>query len=438
MRSVLNQICALYVLAAGTYTAAIVFEARPDWAAAANAAGREAVRIGTIVYDETRLAVVELSREAVARIRDAWNGYGGERHTPAAPPAKPAEPESPVTEPAPTDFAERPAPADGRAVSEERIEAEPGYPDPVSLAEPLTDPEPAPVETAEDDTPPPMPDAPPELRPAQREDTAVAVLRTVPAAPHVSAERVPVPVPAPGEASAPSVELEIVPPEPQTPRTSPAEIARVEERVRLSLTRELAEHFDLFLYVSKAERGPWAQRMYVFAEEGEPRKLTLLYDWPVSTGREQVEFNESGWRLPTYTPAGYYQLDPKRFYRRYTSMQWGSKMPYAMFFDWVEEGRQSGLAIHGVVGEELSMLGRRASAGCIRLAPEHAQELYTLIRKKYRGDVPRFAFDRRTQTMSNEGVLMRGKDGRLRFVEGYRVLVFIEDYGGEDVIAALF
>ena len=92
-------------------------------------------------------------------------------------------------------------------------------------------------------------------------------------------------------------------------------------RLRANLTPEMLQGFDLFLYVSKAERGPLAQRMYVFAKtpSGE---LNLLYDWAASTGREQNEISPRGVRSFTATPAGYYQLDPKRMYRAYRSVSW--------------------------------------------------------------------------------------------------------------------
>ena len=40
-------------------------------------------------------------------------------------------------------------------------------------------------------------------------------------------------------------------------------VAAVVSRLRQALTPELAENFDLFLYVSKASHGPYAQHMYV-------------------------------------------------------------------------------------------------------------------------------------------------------------------------------
>ena len=229
-------------------------------------------------------------------------------------------------------------------------------------------------------------------------------------------------------------------PLPQTnatpPAQSPAEIARVEQRLKDSLTSEMFDHFDLFLYVSKADKGPWAQHMYVFQKTG--RDLALLYNWQVSTGREKVELDLAGDKTPSITPQGYYELDPHRFYVHYRSMQWGQAMPHAMFFQWEKDGYETGLAIHGATGDDVSLLGTRSSAGCIRIAPENAALLQSLIRAKYKGLVPQFAYDKKTATISNDGVMVHDTDGRLQLAQGYRVLVFIENYGGENVVAALF
>ncbi len=224
---------------------------------------------------------------------------------------------------------------------------------------------------------------------------------------------------------------------PEAPLPSAGEIARVEERLRANLTSELLANFDLFLYVSEAERGPWAQRMYVFDRQPD-NDMTLLHAWPVSTGRDARVLTKRGLRVALDTPAGYYQLDPGRFYTHYTSAEWGMPMPYAMFFNWEHDGDQTGLAIHGASGEDLALLGTRASAGCIRLAPENAKTLFNLVREKYKGPVPRFAYDTKTSTMSNEGILWHSRNGDLRLTDGYRVLVFVENYGGENVVAMLY
>ena len=236
------------------------------------------------------------------------------------------------------------------------------------------------------------------------------------------------------EVAPPPVSTASLPPVDHPP--SAAELVRVEQRLKDNLTKEMFANFELFLYVSKADKGPWAQRMYVFAKEPSGN-LTLLHDWPVSTGRERIEVSASGQRMDTDTPQGYYELDPHRMYRHYSSHQWHQPMPYAMFFNWVHDGLETGLAIHAAPGEDISLLGRRASAGCIHLAPKQAATLFDLIRTKYKGRVPRFTFDRKTHTLSSDGLFLHDARGGLRYAEGYKVLVFIENYGGENVVAML-
>ncbi|MEJ1969472.1 MAG: L,D-transpeptidase family protein, partial [Rhizomicrobium sp.] len=237
----------------------------------------------------------------------------------------------------------------------------------------------------------------------------------------------------------PAVALAAPPPPPSVarPTLSPGELVRVSLRLKENLTREMLANFGLFLYVSKADNGPWAQRLYVFRKDG-GGNLAMLYNWPASTGREKDEVAPNGTRQPSVTPQGYYQLDPARMYKNHYSGQWHEPMPHAMFFNWENHGLQTGLAIHGAAGLEVRQLGSRASAGCIRIAPENAALLFKLIREQYKGLAPRFAYDRRTATMSNDGVLMHDPAGNLKMADGYRVLVFVENYGGENVVAALF
>ncbi len=95
---------------------------------------------------------------------------------------------------------------------------------------------------------------------------------------------------------------------------------RVEARLRDNLSSDHYSSFDLFIYVSKAGTGPWAQQMYVFEKRG--GGLELLHNWPVSTGRERTERAPTGARTLTTTPAGYFQFDPGRMFRNYRSIQW--------------------------------------------------------------------------------------------------------------------
>jgi len=222
---------------------------------------------------------------------------------------------------------------------------------------------------------------------------------------------------------------------------SPAEqVAAVRQAVQAQLekrlTPELRANFDLFLFIDKAAAGPAAQRLYVFRKDGDG-KLALLYDWAASTGREADEVSPQGQRVFTATPAGLYQFDPARIYRHYFSRAWNGSMPFAMFFDRVRHGAKTGVAVHAATGSGIARLGKRTSAGCIHLSPKHAALLFKLIRTDYKGEVPRFAYDARSRTSSNKGDLMRDPSGHLVMAEGYRVLVDVEDYSGEEAIAAL-
>jgi lipoprotein-anchoring transpeptidase ErfK/SrfK len=211
----------------------------------------------------------------------------------------------------------------------------------------------------------------------------------------------------------------------------------VEARLEQSLTPELRQNFDLFLFVSKAAKGPAAQRLYVF-RKGADGILDLVYDWAASTGREEYEISPLGRHVFTATPGGFYQLDPGRMYRHYTSHAWDGEMPYAMFFNWERAGMKTGIAIHGASDNSIAQLGKRASAGCVHISPEHAELLYRMIRADYRGRVPRFAYDASHETMSNRGELMRDATGHLEMMDGYRVLIDIEDFSGRSLMATLY
>jgi hypothetical protein len=217
---------------------------------------------------------------------------------------------------------------------------------------------------------------------------------------------------------------------------TPVERAAVTSRFSQALTPEMLKHFDLFLYVSKAKKGPLAQRLYVFKKDSSGA-LQLAYDWAASTGREQLEISPLGVHTETGTPAGYYELDPARMYTAYHSHSWDQSMPYAMFFNWENQGYQTGLAIHAATGDDIDKLGSRASAGCVHISPAHAKLLYQLIRGEYKGQAPRFAYNNASHTMSNQGEMMRDAAGHLVMADGYRVLIDIEDFSGANMVAAM-
>ncbi|HKY19070.1 MAG TPA: L,D-transpeptidase [Rhizomicrobium sp.] len=202
-------------------------------------------------------------------------------------------------------------------------------------------------------------------------------------------------------------------------------------RLAAGLTPQMRRHFDLFVYVSKAERGPLAQRMHIYQKLPDG-VLNPVFAWAASTGREKPEVNARGRHVVTATPAGFYMLDRHRMYPSYHSQNWDQDMPHAMFFDWTYKGKRTGLAIHAASGKDIAKLGSRASGGCVHLAPENAATLYGLV-QSYRGEAPRPAHQ--TNGTSNRGVFLSNDTGALKLADGYRVLVMIEDYGGD---AALF
>ena len=85
----------------------------------------------------------------------------------------------------------------------------------------------------------------------------------------------------------------------------------------------------------------------------------VLHTWPVSTGR-----------TGRFTPAGdfrAFRMEKDHYSREFDD----APMPYSIFFT------QRGHAIHG--SYETRKLGRPASGGCVRLAPENAKLLFEMV-----------------------------------------------------------
>ena len=105
---------------------------------------------------------------------------------------------------------------------------------------------------------------------------------------------------------------------------------------------------DLLIVVDKS-----AQRMSV-SIDGTPR-----FTWRVSTGRRGYD-----------TPSGSFR--PFRLERDHFSKEWDdAPMPHSIFFTTV------GHAIHG--SYDIRHLGSPVSHGCIRIAPENAALLFSLV-----------------------------------------------------------
>ena len=97
------------------------------------------------------------------------------------------------------------------------------------------------------------------------------------------------------------------------------------------------------------------QRMTIFLDG------VKKYEWPVSTGK-------GGYSTPsgTYTATSMNEI--------WYSKQWdNAPMPHSIFF------KKDGHAIHG--SYEVKSLGKPASHGCVRISPDNAATLYTLVAK---------------------------------------------------------
>ncbi len=201
-------------------------------------------------------------------------------------------------------------------------------------------------------------------------------------------------------------------------------------RLRSKVSPEVMPYFNVFLYVSKAAEGPWAQHMYIFHKD-DAGDLVFEKSFAVSTGRERWE------KYYTSTPVGLFQLDPDRFSRRHWSRTWHAPMPWAMFFRYNKSGgRLAGIALHSATTHEAD-LGHRASGGCVRLPDKMAEELFHRFQDEGYGRVPVFATDADGAT-NKKGQMVKDVYGRPVMTYGYKVLVFVEDYpGGPAYVAVL-
>lgn len=86
----------------------------------------------------------------------------------------------------------------------------------------------------------------------------------------------------------------------------------------------------------------------------------VKYKWPVSTGRK-------GYSTPTGTYSAQW-LSRHHRSRKYNN----APMPYAVFY-------HRGYAVHATY--DTKRLGRPASHGCVRLAPENAAKFFALVQQ---------------------------------------------------------
>ncbi len=119
--------------------------------------------------------------------------------------------------------------------------------------------------------------------------------------------------------------------------------------------------------VPPAKKKPRPEPRLVITINKVSQKMTValdgdtLYRWKVSTGAKGYE-----------TPSGNFR--PFRLEKDHFSKEWDdAPMPHSIFFT------TRGHAVHG--SYHVKSLGRRASHGCVRLHPDNAAKLFSLVSK---------------------------------------------------------
>ena len=154
------------------------------------------------------------------------------------------------------------------------------------------------------------------------------------------------------------------PPGTPTPAAAPDEPGRAPALPGQASAADSAKEAAPKTVVATPAPAPPAARVLISVDKGAQRmRVTvdgkLRHSWAVSTGRTRYE-----------TPTGTFR--PFRLAREHYSKEWDdAPMPHSIFFT------AGGHAIHG--SNDTGRLGRRASHGCVRLAPSNAAALFALV-----------------------------------------------------------
>lgn len=133
------------------------------------------------------------------------------------------------------------------------------------------------------------------------------------------------------------------------------------------------------------------QTMYVY-ERQDDNSLKLIRTYAVSTGKEpspgKVDTREGFTRIQSAQA-------------KYVSRKYGEAMPFSLWFE-----SEYGTAIHQTTKQRCdSLIGRRASAGCIRLCEGNAEDIFKVVTdEKYSRNSPIVLLDKRSGRAIVNGV----------------------------------
>lgn len=174
------------------------------------------------------------------------------------------------------------------------------------------------------------------------------------------------------------------------------------------LEKSWIKEFRYVIVINKADSGKEAQSIKVY-EYGQ-----LIRESRVSTGRDKFEpkgENHSKRDSWSVTPTGYFTptfLDKDHRSSAYggifSGIFGGTKMPYSIFFN-------GDIALHEAPKGTDSMLGKKASGGCIRLSPSIAGELFERVKETSGFKIPDFKVDGTIVSDENGNYNYRSKKG---------------------------
>jgi len=159
--------------------------------------------------------------------------------------------------------------------------------------------------------------------------------------------------------------------------------------------------YEFLLVINKSNIGPTAQTATAYWQG---QKFGVF---KVSTGREKSEVSKSGRKYFSNTPTGWFH--PAWLSKNHVSKTWEVPMPFSVFFN-------EGIATHAALPNYFDKLGNRASGGCVRLHPSHAEWIFDNVQKAGKGLVPEF-------TKTGQPVLDR--NGNQKFSQNYRSLFIV-------------
>jgi lipoprotein-anchoring transpeptidase ErfK/SrfK len=168
--------------------------------------------------------------------------------------------------------------------------------------------------------------------------------------------------------------------------------------------------YPLVIVINKSNIGSSKQslRMYEYGN--------LTFTTAVSTGREQWE-QQKKWVFGHGPKKGYFSSTNQGYFRAeylsadHKSKLWGTKMPWAVFFN-------EGIAIHQAPKGTEGALGKRASGGCVRISNKVAQWVFQKVKATGTGLLPKF---------NRAGDLILDKNGQVQMEKGWKTLIIVED-----------